>query len=107
MIGMDEITGKVIEGEDYVRQCVRRLLRTLKRSMIMHREVGPDLQPYLALPTTDIWMLSLTGEVIQGIESMLPEVKVASVNATADDGQFQTTVSIKWGESVFIVSSAA
>ncbi len=107
MIGMDEITGKVIEGEEYVRQCVRRILKILKRSMIMHREVGSDLQPYLALPTTDIWMLSLTGEVIQSIEKMLPEVKVASVETTAEDGQFQTSVSIKWGESVFIVSSAA
>jgi phage baseplate assembly protein W len=107
-MGMDEVTGRILGGEDYVRQCVRRSLRTLRLSMIMHREIGSDLQPYLALPTTDIWMLSLTGELTQSIETLLPMVKVTRVDAVADDdGQLQTSVSVKWQEQVFSVSSKA
>ncbi|MDQ3232823.1 MAG: hypothetical protein M3Q07_13480 [Pseudobdellovibrionaceae bacterium] len=105
MTGTDEITGKVIGGERYVRQRVRRILKSPKYSMLMHREVGPDVQPYIAASTTDVWMLSLTAEIVQGIESLLPKVKVVAVNSAPSDGQLNTSVSIQWQQSVFSVNS--
>ncbi|HYX38458.1 MAG: hypothetical protein M3Q07_27625 [Pseudobdellovibrionaceae bacterium] len=107
MMGMDEKSGLMISGEEYARQCIRRLMKTLKRSMIMYRELGPDFQPYLAAPMTDVWMLSLSGELIDSAESLLPELKVLIVNSSVEDGSLTTTVSVQWQESVFTVSDAA
>ncbi|MDQ3233039.1 MAG: hypothetical protein M3Q07_14575 [Pseudobdellovibrionaceae bacterium] len=105
MTGTDEITGKVTTGEAYVRQCVRRILKLPKYSMLMYREVGPDVQPYIAASTTDVWMLSLTAEIVQGIESLLTKVKVVAVSSAPSDGQLNTSVSIQWQHSVFSVNS--
>jgi phage baseplate assembly protein W len=104
--GTNEFTGKVISGEAYVRQCVRRILKLPKYSMLMHREVGPDIQPYIAASTTDVWMLSLTAEIVQGIESLIPNVKVVAVSSIPSDGQLNTSVSVQWQQSVFSVNSA-
>ncbi len=105
MMGMDEITGQVLEGKGYVRQCVRRILKMFKGSFLMHREIGSDTRPYLALPTTDIWMLGLTGEITQSIETLLPAVRITAVEADASDGNLRTSVSVEWQESAFKVDS--
>jgi phage baseplate assembly protein W len=104
MMGMDEVTGRMISGEDYARQCIRRLMKTLKRSMVMYRELGPDLQPYLGAPMTDVWLLSLSSELIDSTERLLPELKVLVVNPVVDDGQLSVEVSVEWQDTIFTVS---
>jgi phage baseplate assembly protein W len=104
MMGMDEATGLMISGEEYARQCIRRLMKTLKRSMVMYRELGPDLQPYLAAPMTDVWLLSLSSELIDSVERLMPELKVLVVNPSVEDGQLSAEVSVQWQDTVFTVS---
>jgi hypothetical protein len=81
-------------------------MKTLKRSMVMYRELGPDLQPYLAAPMTDVWLLSLSSELIDSAEKILPELKVLVVNPQVQDGQLAAEVSIEWQNTVFTVSDA-
>lgn len=106
MMGMNETTGLMISGEGYASQCMRRLMKTLKRTMIMYRELGPDIQPYLAAPINDVWMLSLTSELIDSTEKLLPDLKVLTVNPAIDDGRLTMTVLLQWQDSVFTVSDA-
>jgi phage baseplate assembly protein W len=103
-MGMDEITGRMIDGEKYARQCIRRLMKTFKRTMVMNRELGPDLQPYLAAPMTDLWLLGLSSEFIDSAERLLPDLKVLIMNPIAADGQLTAEVSVQWQDVVFTVS---
>lgn len=96
MIGIDERTGKLISGEKYLHQSLRRVLKTFKGSMRMHRWFGTNLRPYLAKAMTEQWLLDLTSEAVQSIERSIPGVNVEAVQVEQDGDGAKLVVNVVW-----------
>jgi phage baseplate assembly protein W len=72
MIGMDEVTGRRIEGDSWLRQAVRRAIRTPKGTRPMLRWYGTNYLKYIAAPITNASLLELTGDLADSIEATIP-----------------------------------
>jgi phage baseplate assembly protein W len=76
MIGMDELTGKLIEGDPWIRQAVRRAIRTQKGSRPMLRWYGVNHLKYLDQPITAGSVLDLTADLSDSIEATIPGARL-------------------------------
>ncbi|HYX35774.1 MAG TPA: hypothetical protein VE954_21970 [Oligoflexus sp.] len=79
MIGMDEVTGKAITGESWLRQAVRRAVLTPKGSRPMLRWYGTNHLLYLDRPITQTMVLELTGDLSESIENTIKGAKIDTV----------------------------
>jgi phage baseplate assembly protein W len=79
MMGMDEVTGKAISGEAWLRQAVRRAVKTRKGSRAMVRWYGTNHLLYLDRPITQTAVLELTGDLSESIEKTIPNSKLDTV----------------------------
>ncbi|MDQ3232507.1 MAG: hypothetical protein M3Q07_11850, partial [Pseudobdellovibrionaceae bacterium] len=79
MIGMDEVTGKAIIGESWLRQAVRRAIKTPKGSLPMLRWYGTNHLLYLDRPITQDLVLELTGDLSESIEKTIPGTKLDTI----------------------------
>jgi phage baseplate assembly protein W len=79
MMGMDEKTGKLLRGPEWVQQGIRRSLRTRKGSRPMARWYGTNYMRQLARSISAGSILDLTSELADSIESTIPEARLESV----------------------------
>jgi phage baseplate assembly protein W len=79
MIGMDERTGKLISGEAWIRQAVRRAIKTRKGSRPMLRWYGVNHLKYLARQITAGSVLDLTADLSDSIEATIPGARLQTV----------------------------
>jgi phage baseplate assembly protein W len=79
MIGMDEITGKLISGEAWIRQAVRRAIKTQKGSRPMLRWYGVNHLKYLARQITAGSVLDLTADLSDSIEATIPGARLQTI----------------------------
>jgi phage baseplate assembly protein W len=93
MIGMDEVTGKLITGELWLRQAVRRAAKIPKASKPMVRWYGTNILKHIDAPMTNASILELTGDLAESIERTIPDARLATV------------VTQKNGEELFISMS--
>ncbi len=75
-MGMDERTGKLIEGEAWIRQAVRRALGIQKGSRPMLRWYGVNHLKYLDQPITAGSVLDLTADLSDSIEATIPGARL-------------------------------
>ncbi len=75
-MGMDELTGKLIEGDAWIRQAVRRAIRTQKGSRPMLRWYGVNHLKYLDQPITAGSVLDLTADLSDSIEASIPGARL-------------------------------
>lgn len=90
MMGMDEITGKLIRGEPWLRQAVRRAVRTIKGSRTMVRWYGTNHLRHLGREMTKASILELTSDLSDSIERTIPGTRL------------DTVMDQKNGEEIFI-----
>ncbi len=76
---MDEVTGRLIEGEAWIRQSVRRAVRTAKGSRPMLRWYGTKHLKYLDQPITQGAVLELTSDLAESIEKTVPNASLDTV----------------------------
>jgi phage baseplate assembly protein W len=79
MIGMDEVTGRAISGEAWIRQAVTRAIKTLKGSRPMLRWYGVNHLKYLARQITAGSVLDLTADLSDSIEATIPGARLQTV----------------------------
>jgi phage baseplate assembly protein W len=79
MMGMDERTGKLISGEAWIRQAVRRAIKTGKGSRPMLRWYGVNHLKYLARQITAGSVLDLTADLSDSIEATIPGARLRTV----------------------------
>jgi phage baseplate assembly protein W len=79
MMGMDERTGKVLRGSEWVQQGIRRGLRTRKGSRFMARWYGTDYMRQLGRSISAGSILDLTSDLADSIESTIPGARLMSV----------------------------
>lgn len=72
MMGMDERLGTLIQGEAWLRQAVRRAVRTPKGSRPMVRWLGTSYLAQLDKAITEASVLELTGDLADSIERSIP-----------------------------------
>ena len=94
MMGMDEQIGKLIEGEAWLRQAVRRAVRTPKRSKVMVRWFGTSYMKHLASPITESSVLDLTGEIADSIERSIEGVTANSIVDQATGEGMQVSIRV-------------
>lgn len=79
MMGMDELTGKLIDGEAWIRQGVRRALRTPKGSRPMVRWYGTNHLKYLDQPISQALVLDLTADLADSIEKTISDARLETI----------------------------
>lgn len=79
MIGMDERTGKPISCEAWIRQAVRRAIKTRKGSCPMLRWYGVNHLKYFDRQITAGSVLDLTADLSDSIEATIPGAKLRTV----------------------------
>ncbi|HYX36018.1 MAG TPA: hypothetical protein VE954_23195 [Oligoflexus sp.] len=79
MMGMDERLGTLIQGEAWLRQAVRRAVRTSKGSKRMVRWFGTSYLAQLDRAITEASVLELTGDLADSIERTLPGASLRTV----------------------------
>lgn len=79
MRGMDERTGKFIEGEAFLKQAVRRAVVTSKRTKRMLRWYGTNHLKYLDRSITQASVLELTSDLADSIEKTIPDSRLEAV----------------------------
>lgn len=90
MMGMDERLGTLIQGEAWLRQAIRRAVRTPKGSKRMARWFGTSYLAQLDRAITEASVLELTGDLADSMERSIPGAVL------------QTVVSQKNGEELFV-----
>ncbi len=75
-MGMDERSGKLIEGEAWIQQAVRRALGIQKGSRPMLRWYGVNHPKYLDQPITAGSVLDLTADLSDSIEASIPGTRL-------------------------------
>jgi phage baseplate assembly protein W len=93
MIGTDERTGKLIRGAPYLRQSIRRVIRTPKKSMPMHRWFGADLVGFIGENITEEALLDLTSAVTDALALGLPGLKLETLSEVTEEGLTTFTLS--------------
>ncbi len=76
---MDEKTGRVLKGPDWIQQGIRRGLRTRKGSRFMARWYGTDYMLQLGRSISAGSILDLTSDLADSIESTIPGARLDSV----------------------------
>ncbi|WP_141735890.1 hypothetical protein [Oligoflexus tunisiensis] len=79
MMGMDERLGTLIQGETWLRQAVRRAVRTPKGSRPMVRWFGTSYLAQLDRAITEASVLELTGDLADSIERTIPGTTLRTV----------------------------
>ncbi len=79
MMGMDERTGQLLRGPAWIRQGIRRGLRTRKGSRLMARWYGTDYMRQLGRSISAGSILDLTSDLADSIESTIPGARLDSV----------------------------
>lgn len=77
--GMDEITGKSIDGLHYYRQCISRVLRTELQSLINFREFGTNIDEFVDSAKTPWGQLDLATEITEALDKWTPWFKDVEV----------------------------
>lgn len=85
--GMCERTGRHISGEDYLRQCFKRVLFTSKETLLNHRGFGSDIAELLAEPLNRTTLTDLCSESAQALEEWVAGLKVNSVSVSMNDAK--------------------
>ncbi len=101
MMGMDERTGKLIQGEKWLRQAVRRAVRTSRGTKVMTRWFGSSYLRQLASPITEASVLDLTGEISETIERSIAGVSVETVVDQVVESEMQ--VSVRVGKTLMAI----
>jgi len=94
MMGMDERSGKLIEGKPWVEQAIRRGLRTLKGSKPMVRWYGTNHLKHVAREITAASVLELTGDLADSIEGTIPGASVNSVARQRDGEELLVSLNV-------------
>ncbi len=76
---MDERTGKLLRGPEWIRQGIGRGLRTRKGSKPMARWYGTDYMRQLGRSISAGSILDLTSDLADSIESTIPGARLESV----------------------------
>ncbi len=76
MKGLDERTGKIIEGEAWIRQAVRRAVKIQKGSRPMLRWYGVDHLKFLDRAITAGSVLDLTADLADSVEATIPGARL-------------------------------
>ncbi len=84
---MDEKSGKLIRGDAWIRQAVRRAIRIQKGSRRMLRWYGVNHLKYLGEPITAGSVLDLTADLSDSIEATIPGARLNSAVIRQEDGQ--------------------
>lgn len=96
-----QITGKIIEGEEALRQAIGRTLGTRKGSMLLNRDFGSKL-PDLLDKNIDEVLIFLTSTVLDDLSSIkefkCDEVEVISTKDEIANGQINILITGKLGE---------
>ncbi len=87
MTGMDERTGKLMEGEAWIRQAVGRAIRIQKGSRRMLRWYGVNHMKYLGERVTAGSVLDLTADLSDSIEATIPGARLNSAVIEQENAQ--------------------
>ncbi len=96
-----QITGKIIEGEEALRQAIQRTLGTRKGSMLLNRSFGSEL-PDLLDKNIDEVLIFLTSTILDDLSSVkefkCDEVEVISTKNEIANGQINVLITGQIGE---------
>jgi phage baseplate assembly protein W len=79
MMGMDERTGKLIDGDAWIQQAVRRAISIQKGSRPMLRWYGVNHLKYLGQPITAGSVLDLAADLADSVEVTIPGARLRAV----------------------------
>lgn len=99
--GMCELTGKEIRGEDYLRQCLKRILFTAKETMRNYRDFGSDIPDILGSPRSAQTILNLCSEGAQALEKWIPGFEIINVSLdplAPESGVITMSVTYKYND---------
>lgn len=98
MIGMDERLGTLIRDEAWLKQAVRRVLRTPKGSKRMTRWFGTSYLSQLDRAITEASVLELTGDLADSIERSIPGAKLDTVVNQKNGEELYVNLSVETQE---------
>lgn len=101
MNGTDAITGKFIRGLPYLKQSVRRVLRTPSKSVPMHRSFGTNVYKYTADNITEEAVLDIVSELADALESSIRGLDPEIVVSLNDESNLTYTIAGKFKNNPF------
>lgn len=114
MRGMNNTTGKPIEGLDYLRQRLTDVLTTPKGTRLMRRDYGSGLFDLVDQAMNDGWLVQCYGAIAEAIADPvngLPDFRLERIEPSelgADGGVFELTgVYLPTAQRVSVSAGAA
>ena len=86
MPGMNNITGKALEGVDHVRQSVRDILTTPVGTRVMRRGYGSRLMELVDHPLTPATLTDIYAAAQQALRRWEPRLRVERIRVTPAQG---------------------
>jgi len=99
--GMCELTGKELTGEDYLRQCFKRVLFTARETVSNYRGFGSNISEILGNPQTMQTILDLCSEGAQALEKWIVGLKIKGVSlngSESEKGTISMTVTCRFND---------
>ena len=93
MMGMDVKTGKLIEGEEFLKQSIQLILGTAKGSLTMMRDFGSSLYELIDEPIDGKFSLRLNSKTVEALAKWIPSVSVENTELSIDQGKVMYSLS--------------
>jgi len=95
-IGMDQLTGKKIEGLAELKQRIQRLMHTRKGTLLLRRDYGSNLPQLVDSKITPNFPLELYAETSTALadpaNELVDEFKLSQVKMNYEDGDVSLTL---------------
>lgn len=79
MKGMNEITGKPLDGVDHLKQSIRDILFTSPETRVMRREYGGGLRGLVDAPMTGAALVKFYAVAAAALDKYEPRLRVSRV----------------------------
>lgn len=85
MRGVNQFTGKALEGMEHLRQSITDILRTPVGSRVMRREYGSRIPDLIDAPVTEETIVEIYAEIGKAISRWEPRFKLQNVRIVRTD----------------------
>ena len=104
LIGMNAVTGKLLDGNDHLAQSVADILTTPLGSRLMRRDYGSMLFDLIDQPLNPATRLLLFAATAMALARWEPRLRLRRVAVTAGDATGQLAITIE-GERADLVAN--
>ena len=94
MIGVNQITGKHLDGMEHLRQSITDILRTPIGTRVMRRDYGSKIPDLIDAPMTQENVIEIYAEIGKALARWEPRVRLTNVRIVNNDDAGRTELEL-------------